>query len=229
MTENEPEDTRPPAELMLVQVSEDAALVFGADAPSWLEVQPILGATSADRAHLHEAAALAVGGLNVALQVSPALLAAQGIVQLSPTTMTALRTLEPIVGANGWNIGTLRAAGKFAHSVQWAPASGAAGLQFASNLGPAHDPGCDPDAAQGHQPQARREHRPDEGGAHRARVGQRRRTGRSRSGRAPGVRGSLARRGRDGRDLRRDPGQGGPHRQGPHPPAHQSLRLRHRA
>ncbi len=137
MTENGPEDTRPPAELMLVQVSEDAALVFGSGAPSWLEVQPILGATSADRAHLHEAALLAVGGLNVAMQVSPALLAAQGIVQLSPTTMTALRTLEPIVGANGWNIGTLRAAGKFAHSVQWAPASGAAGLQFASNLGPA--------------------------------------------------------------------------------------------
>ncbi|GAA1826662.1 hypothetical protein ACFFOM_15310 [Microlunatus capsulatus] len=137
MTENEPQDTQPSAELMLVQVSEDAALVFGADSPSWLEVQPFLGASSADRAHLHEAAALAVGGLNVALQISPALMAAQGIVQLSPTTMAALRTLEPIVGANGWNLGTLRAAGKFAHSVQWAPASGAAGLQFATNMGPA--------------------------------------------------------------------------------------------
>ena len=57
MTENEPQDTQRSAELMLVQVGEDAALVFGADAPSWLEVQPILGATPAERAHPQEAAA----------------------------------------------------------------------------------------------------------------------------------------------------------------------------
>lgn len=137
MTENDPQDTSPAAELMLVQVGEDAALVFGKDTPSWLEVQPILGASSADRGRLREAAALAVGGLNIALQVSPAVMAAQGIVQLSPTTMAALKTMQPIVGADGWNIGTLRGARGFAHSVQWAPASGAAGLQFASNLGPA--------------------------------------------------------------------------------------------
>lgn len=137
MTEHGPEDARTPAEVMLVQVGADAAVVFGAHAPSWLEVQPILGASSADRDRLREAAALAVGGLNVLLQLSPALMAAQGIVQLSPATIAALRTLEPIVGANGWNIGALREAGKFAHSVQWAPVSGAANMQFAANLGTA--------------------------------------------------------------------------------------------
>lgn len=130
-----PEDAQP-AELMLIQVAEDAAVVFGPNTPSWLDVRPLLGATPADHTRLADAAALAVGVGNVALQLSPALMAAQGIVQLSPVTMAALQTMAPVVGANGWNIGTLAVAGQFGHSVQWAPMAAASGVSFAATLGP---------------------------------------------------------------------------------------------
>ncbi len=111
-------------------------MVFGANTPSWLDVQPLLGATPADHTRLVDAAAAAVGVANVALQLSPALMAAQGIVQLSPVTVAALQTMAPIVGANGWNIGTLAVGGQFGHSVQWAPMAAASGASFAATLGP---------------------------------------------------------------------------------------------
>lgn len=130
------QDNARPAELVLIQVAKDAAVVFGAKTPSWLDVQPLLGATPADHTRLLDAAAVAVGVGNVALQLSPALMAAQGIVQLSPATMAALQTMAPIVGANGWNIGTLARAGEFAHSIQWAPMAAASGASFAATLGP---------------------------------------------------------------------------------------------
>lgn len=125
-----------PAELMLIQVAEDAAVAFGASSPSWLDVQPMLGTTSADHARLVDAASLALGVANVAAQLSPALMAAQGIVRLSPATMAALQTMTPIVGANGWNIGTLATGAQFGHSVQWAPMAAASGASFAAALGP---------------------------------------------------------------------------------------------
>ena len=137
MTVDRAEQSKPSAELLLIQVSEEAALIFGPNAPSWLDVRPLLGATSEDQRNLTEAAALALGVGNVALQLSPALMAAHGIVQLSPATMAALQTMTPIVGANGWNIGTLAAAsGEFGHSVQWAPLAAASGTSFIATLGP---------------------------------------------------------------------------------------------
>jgi len=129
-----PEDAQP-AELMLIQVAEDAAVVFGANSPSWLDVQPLIGATPADHTRLVDAAAVALGIGNVALQLSPALMAAQGIVQLSPVTMAALQTMAPIVGSNGWNIGALALGSQFGHSVQWAPMAAASGATFAATLG----------------------------------------------------------------------------------------------
>ena len=138
MTVNRAEATEPSAELLLIQVSEDAALIFGPEAPSWLDVRPLLGATSSDQAKLTEAAALALGVANVGLQLSPALMAAQGIVQLSQATVAALQTMTPIVGASGWNIGTLAAASGtgFGHSVQWAPLAAASTASFIATLGP---------------------------------------------------------------------------------------------
>jgi hypothetical protein len=50
--------------------------------------------------------------------------------------MVALQTMAPVVGANGWNIGTLAVAGQFGHSVQWAPMAAASGASFAATLGP---------------------------------------------------------------------------------------------
>lgn len=138
MAVNRAEDSEPSAELVLIQVSEEAALIFGPKAPSWLDVRPLLGATSSDQTNLTEAAALALGAANVAAQLSPALLAAQGVVQLSPATVAALQTMPPIVGANGWNIGTLAAASGagFGHSVQWAPMAAASTASFMATLGP---------------------------------------------------------------------------------------------
>lgn len=50
---------------MLIQVNDDAAPVFGADTPSSFEMHLHLGLTGADRADLHEVAALDIGRLNL--------------------------------------------------------------------------------------------------------------------------------------------------------------------
>jgi len=137
MTENGAQPSEPSAELLLIQVADDVALVFGPDAPSWLDVRPILGATSADERNLTEAVALAVGLGSAALQLSPALMAARGIVQLAPATMSALQTMTPMVStATGMNLGVLTtAAGKTGHVIQWMPAAGASGVSFAASMG----------------------------------------------------------------------------------------------
>lgn len=137
MTENGAQPSEPSAELLLIQVADDVALVFGPDAPSWLDVRPILGATSADEKNLTDAVALAVGLGSAALQLSPALMAARGIVQLAPATMSALQTMTPMVStATGMNLGVLTtAAGKTGHVIQWMPAAGASGVSFAASMG----------------------------------------------------------------------------------------------
>ena len=64
-------------------------------------------------------------------------MAARGIVQLAPATMTALQTMTPMVStATGMNLGVLTtAAGKTGHVVQWMPAAGASGVSFAASMG----------------------------------------------------------------------------------------------
>jgi hypothetical protein len=129
------QDDARPAELMLIQVAEDAAVVFGANTPSWLDVQPLLGATPADHTRLVDAAAVAVGVGNVALQLSPALGRARHRSALAYDHGCTADD-APIVGANGWNIGTLAVGNQFGHSVQWAPMAAASGVSFAATLGP---------------------------------------------------------------------------------------------
>jgi hypothetical protein len=124
------------AELILVQVAQNAAVVFGASRPDWLDVQPLVGASERDRSRLTAALSTAVAAGNVGAQMLPSIMAAQGVVQLSPATLAALQTLTPMVGAQGMNLGALvDTAGKIGHLVQWAPAVGTTAATFAASMG----------------------------------------------------------------------------------------------
>lgn len=133
-----PAPTEPEISLVQVPGSDQTALVFGASPPSWLTVEPLLGATDRDRQDLVEGLAIGVGGGGAMAAGAQSLLAVQGLVRLTPETLAALQAFSPVAAANGANLGVLAdSAGKFAHVVQWVPAGGAAGLSVVASAGTA--------------------------------------------------------------------------------------------
>src|SRR5699024_7137339 len=57
-------------------------------------------------------------------------------IRLAPESLKALKTAEPII-KDGWNLGVLRADGKFAHQIRWLPADTANATQALATVGPA--------------------------------------------------------------------------------------------
>lgn len=135
------EDTTQPAAndettTALVEVSPGTVLLFG-DVPEGLELIPFSLVSPADRAALSDAVTRSTGVLNAGAQVAPALAKAQGVVQLAPETLAALRAGATPIQSGGYNLGTLAVNGKFAASVRWLPATGATAAVVAAAVGPA--------------------------------------------------------------------------------------------
>ncbi|MBA8792927.1 hypothetical protein FHX74_000521 [Friedmanniella endophytica] len=136
LVQGEQPPTSESAEVALIQVAEDVALVFGAQAPAWLDVQPLVGVTAEERRQLVDAAAVSVGLANALAQVGGGVTAAQGLVHLAPETLAALQTLTPMVGTGGNNLGVLvDAAGKIGHVVRWTPAAAPSAATFVASMG----------------------------------------------------------------------------------------------
>jgi len=131
-----PQARQPEVSLAQVPGREDIALVLGESTPTWLAVEPLLGATDHDRRNLIDTLALGAGGFGVVANLAPSLTAVQGLVRLTPETLAALQAFSTVTATNGANLGVLTdAAGKFAHVVQWVPAGGAAAASVAASMG----------------------------------------------------------------------------------------------
>ncbi|MDO5746408.1 MAG: hypothetical protein Q4P66_01935 [Actinomycetaceae bacterium] len=110
--------------LSLVEIEPGLAVLFGDGHIPELEVVSfdLLGEHNAKR--LKDRLAQGAGLLNLLAQFGQSLSSAQGLVRLSPETMSALKTSIPLT-SGGYNLGTLVGAdGKFAHSVRWSSGFG---------------------------------------------------------------------------------------------------------
>ncbi len=121
----------------LVEIEPGVAVVFADQPLVDLEIFSFeqLGPQASRR--LTDKLAVASGIGNVAAQGAQGAVAAQGLVRLAPETLQALTTAQPMT-SGGWNLGTLVSSnGKFAHSIRWAPATGAQSAAMLAALGPA--------------------------------------------------------------------------------------------
>jgi hypothetical protein len=127
-----------PATLVELEGCPGLALVFGEQAISGLDViPPALFPTSAASSATDAISAL-TGSANIATQAGQATAGLQGLVRLTPETLTALQTATPMTNAAGANLGALvDSSGRIAHSVQWVPAGAAGAVGVAAALGPA--------------------------------------------------------------------------------------------
>jgi len=120
----------------LIELEPGLALIFGeADIPG-VEMVPFQFADRKTRENLADLAVHAVGASNVAAQGGLAAMEFGGIIRLAPESLKALKTAEPII-KDGWNLGVLRADGKFAHQIRWLPADTANATQALATVGPA--------------------------------------------------------------------------------------------
>lgn len=84
-----------------------------------------------------DAAAISVGGANVAAQVAHGVNTARGLVRLSPDTIAAMKAGAKPVTKDGWYQGTLKVGNRFSNSVRWAPAGSQGATAVAASAGPA--------------------------------------------------------------------------------------------
>ncbi|GAA1243351.1 hypothetical protein [Oryzihumus leptocrescens] len=131
----EVEDGSEPA-TALVQIADDLAVFFGAQAPDGLDLIPFTLIDEATRASLSSSIANAAGFGNAVAQGVNGMAQAQGLVRLAPQTLEQLKTAAPLV-KDGWNLGTLADGGKFVAQVRWLPAAGATAASVIASLGPA--------------------------------------------------------------------------------------------
>lgn len=121
----------------LVEIEPGLAVLFAEQPPADLDLLSfeMLGAQTSQE--LTDKLAMASGIGNLVAQGAHGAVTAQGLVRLAPETLLALKTAQPMA-SGGWNLGTLVTSnGQFAHSVRWAPATGAQSAMMLSALGPA--------------------------------------------------------------------------------------------
>lgn len=121
----------------LVEIKPGMAVLFADKAPDDLDLIPFKMLSAQTSRRLTDRLAMAAGIGNLAAQGAQGAVAVQGLVRLAPQTLQALKTAQPMT-SGGWNLGTLITSNsKFAHSVRWAPATGAQTAGLLATLGPA--------------------------------------------------------------------------------------------
>ncbi|WP_212844915.1 hypothetical protein [Catellatospora sp. IY07-71] len=111
-------------------------MLFADAAPDDLDLVPFAMVSPQTSQRLTDKLAMASGIGNLAAQGAQGAMTVQGLVRLAPETLQMLKTAQPMT-SGGWNLGTLARNGKFAHSVRWAPATGAQTAGLLAALGPA--------------------------------------------------------------------------------------------
>ncbi|GAA1601904.1 hypothetical protein GCM10009679_01920 [Saccharothrix algeriensis] len=143
MTNSEVEPTGTPAAptdeptVSLVEIEPGVAVLFADKAPDDLDLIPFEMLSAKTGRRLTDKLAMAAGIGNLAAQGAQGATTVQGLVRLAPQTLQALKTAQPMT-SGGWNMGTLVTSNsRFAHSVRWAPATGAQTAGLLATLGPA--------------------------------------------------------------------------------------------
>ncbi|RZS64529.1 hypothetical protein EV187_2916 [Agromyces ramosus] len=121
----------------LVEIELGVAVLFADHAPDDLKLIPFEMLSAQTTQRLADKLAMASGLGNLAAQGIQNAMDVQGLVRLAPETLEALNTAQPMT-SGGWNLGSLVTSdGKIAHSVRWAPATGAQSVGILAAIGPA--------------------------------------------------------------------------------------------
>ncbi|MGQ7787941.1 hypothetical protein [Nesterenkonia sp. K-15-9-6] len=120
-----------------MEIEPGTAVLFGDGPCPGLDLQPFELVDSHARQQLSDSLAIASGLGNLGVQAASGAVQAQGLVQLAPETVQALKAAQPMT-SGGWNLGALKGAnGEIVAQVRWAPASGAQAASVMAALGPA--------------------------------------------------------------------------------------------
>lgn len=121
-----------PTGTALVEVFPGTAIIFG-DVPDGMDLISVDALPRNELASLTDVVAKGSAILTLGSQAGSAVAAAQGLVQLAPETVAAMKAGAMAVQSGGYNLGVLRdAAGAFSTQVRWLPA--AQGAQALSSL-----------------------------------------------------------------------------------------------
>lgn len=130
-----PEEAGPAFSLM--EIEPGTAVLFGDEPCPGLDLQPFELLDSRTRQQLSDSLAVASGLGNLGVQAASGAVQPQGLVQLAPETLQALKTAQPMT-SGGWNLGSLTGAnGEIAAQVRWAPVAGPQAASVMAALGPA--------------------------------------------------------------------------------------------
>lgn len=121
----------------LVEVFPGTAIIFG-EVPDGMDLISFDALPRNELAGLADVVAKGSAILTLGSQAGSAVAAAQGLVQLAPETVAAMKAGATAVQSGGYNLGVLRdAAGAFSAQVRWLPAAqGAQALSALAVLGP---------------------------------------------------------------------------------------------
>lgn len=123
----------------LVEIKPGIAIVLGEGIPLEFVIDfiPLAMLGERTRQDLTDKLATVPGLGNVMVQGARAAADVRGLVRLSPQTLQALETAQPMA-SEGWNLGSLASSnGRITASVRWAPAAGVQGAAVLAALGPA--------------------------------------------------------------------------------------------
>lgn len=123
--------------LTLVEIEDGVAAVLGNQPLESFDLTSFEVLSDQRSLGLIHQASIAAGAVNLLAQGAQGAMSVQGLVRLSPGTVRALKTAQPIT-RNGWNLGVLKGAnGQIVQHIQWAPATAAKATQILASLGPA--------------------------------------------------------------------------------------------
>lgn len=124
-----------PAETALVQISPDAAVIFGR-IPEGVNLEPLDLVPEYERQRFEHVVGQTAALGNLGAQAADGATRAQGLVRLAPETLEALRAGARTVPSRGYNIGALVGRdGKFVAQVRWLPVTGAHATTIAASAG----------------------------------------------------------------------------------------------
>ena len=123
------------AEAILLELEPGIAVLFGEEVPEGIDVEPFDVSERTDR-QIVNGLSIAINAANVVAQGAQLTMPVQGLVRLSPETLSNLATMQPVM-KEGYYLGTLTQGGKYAASIGWLPATGALAATVIASAGTA--------------------------------------------------------------------------------------------
>lgn len=123
------------AEAILLELEPGIAVLFGEKVPEGFDVEPFDVSERRDRQIVNGLSA-AINAANVVAQGAQLAMPVQGLVRLSPETLSNLTTMQPVM-KEGYYLGTLTQGGQYSASIGWLPATGALAATVIASAGTA--------------------------------------------------------------------------------------------